>query len=517
VWFKDARLHVLLSRLHQVEHEALMLLMAAAEGLVVPGVVAAGLSDDEDYAILVTRPAGGTTIGDLQPAALTPELLVEVWRAVARFHAAGFVHGHLTADALMVTGDGGIGFRELHHGARSEDPARMAADRAELLADLAVLVGPGAAARSARQGLGTEALVAVLPVLQPGALSVPTRRRVHRDRHLLDELRTAAAAEAGTEAPELAKLYRITWPDVGMMVMSIVGIYLIATQIGSAEGLGAALADADLWWAVVAMVLAAMTAGTLAYSLTGAISVPLRFGPVVLLEMANQFMGLVGGTVAMTATTIRFGQKRGLPVAVAISAGLLVTFAGFVMQVIIIIASLLLIDDLPTRGSGNGNGLPGWVLPVVIGIVVLVGIAVIVPRIRARIAEKVRPQLSSVKENLLGLAAEPRNIARLFLGAFGTQVLYAVAFECSLVAFGVDLPLLTLLLINTVAALFGGLAPIPGGLGVIEATLVAGLTAFGVDPTTATAGMLTYRTASAYLPPVWGWFSLVWLRRREYL
>jgi uncharacterized protein (TIRG00374 family) len=84
-------------------------------------------------------------------------------------------------------------------------------------------------------------------------------------------------------------------------------------------------------------------------------------------------------------------------------------------------------------------------------------------------------------------------------------------------AFGYTLPFVSVLLINTIASLFAGLLPIPGGVGVTEALLTAGLTAVGVDESAAFAIAVTFRVASSYLPPIWGWFSLHWLERNEYL
>ena len=57
----------------------------------------------------------------------------------------------------------------------------------------------------------------------------------------------------------------------------------------------------------------------------------------------------------------------------------------------------------------------------------------------------------------------------------------------------------------------------PGGLGVVEAGLIAGLTAAGIPEDQAVAAVLIQRFFAAYLPPVWGWFTLAWMRRREYV
>ena len=57
----------------------------------------------------------------------------------------------------------------------------------------------------------------------------------------------------------------------------------------------------------------------------------------------------------------------------------------------------------------------------------------------------------------------------------------------------------------------------PGGVGVVEAGLILGLTAAGISEVDATAAVFVQRLFTAYLPPIWGWFSLMWLRRHEYV
>jgi Lysylphosphatidylglycerol synthase TM region len=71
--------------------------------------------------------------------------------------------------------------------------------------------------------------------------------------------------------------------------------------------------------------------------------------------------------------------------------------------------------------------------------------------------------------------------------------------------------------VNTLAALIGSAVPVPGGAGVVEAGLIAGLTAAGIPEEQAVAAVLIQRFFAAYLPPVWGWFTLTWMRRREYV
>jgi uncharacterized protein (TIRG00374 family) len=87
----------------------------------------------------------------------------------------------------------------------------------------------------------------------------------------------------------------------------------------------------------------------------------------------------------------------------------------------------------------------------------------------------------------------------------------------SLRAYGVEAPIMSLLVINVAVALLGGLMPVPGGIGVAEAGYTAGLVAIGVPEATAFAAAITTRLCTFYLPPIWGYFAMRWLRRNEYL
>ncbi len=65
----------------------------------------------------------------------------------------------------------------------------------------------------------------------------------------------------------------------------------------------------------------------------------------------------------------------------------------------------------------------------------------------------------------------------------------------------------------------GGAAAAEGPVttGVAEAGLIAGLTSAGVPESQAVAAVFIQRLFAAYLPPVWGWLTLAWMRLREYV
>ena len=145
------------------------------------------------------------------------------------------------------------------------------------------------------------------------------------------------------------------------------------------------------------------------------------------------------------------------------------------------------------------------------------GAVLVVPRLRRQVGAKIKPQFVAARDNLRLIAHSPRKAVELFGGNFASQVLFALTLEAALHAYGSSLPLLELILINSLASLLGGLVPVPGGLGVIEAGLIGGMTAAGVPETTAMAATFTSRLFTAYLPPIWGWFALHWLRQHDYV
>ena len=311
-----------------------------------------------------------------------------------------------------------------------------------------------------------------------------------------------------------------------MALGAVVGLILVVREFTSVGDIWATLQSARWEWVLATFLVAQSTNLAQAWSVIGSVAAPLGFGPTLGLELANAFTGLVGGTLGTTATIIRFFQRRGLAVSVAVSSGVLVSLATMVTQAILFgVAFLLTRNDftLASSASSSSSGSSGsgsataWVLVAIVAVAAVVGVVTAVPRFRSKVMGTLRPQVVVARDNLVALASQPGKLLRLFGGAAGSQLLFAITLGCALKAYGASLPIGELLVINTLASLLGGLAPVPGGMGVIEAGLIAGFTAAGVPDTTAVAATLTARMFTCYLPPLWGYPTLVWMRRHEYL
>jgi uncharacterized protein (TIRG00374 family) len=132
--------------------------------------------------------------------------------------------------------------------------------------------------------------------------------------------------------------------------------------------------------------------------------------------------------------------------------------------------------------------------------------------LRKRVTARVRPLTSEVAETLANLRS-PAKVARILGANVATEFLFAATLGLVVLAVGTRLPIADLLVINVTVALFSGLMPVPGGIGVSEAALVVGLTAAGLNDAAAFAAAICYRLCTHYLPPIWGWAAFRRLQR----
>jgi uncharacterized protein (TIRG00374 family) len=208
---------------------------------------------------------------------------------------------------------------------------------------------------------------------------------------------------------------------------------------------------------------------------------------------------------------------------VAVSSGVLVSTASWIVKgALFLIALPLALGNLHFSTSesetSSGDSHLAWLIVIiVIAAGVFLGLVFAVPRWRRLAAEKLRPKASEMWAHLKLLATHPRNLVEIFGGNIAAQILVALALGASLHAFGDSLGLATLLVVLTLGSMLGGISPVPGGMGVVEAGMIIGLTAAGISESVAVAAVFVQRLFTAYLPPIWGWFVLVWMRKKEYL
>ena len=435
---------------------------------------------------------------------------------------ARIAHGAISGDAVLVDPVAGtVVLADFRNASERASPDQLDRDLAGAIAATAVVIGAERAADAAARCLEPQMMEGALRQLQKPALDPLLARSLRGRRSLLPEVRQRAAAAAAIELPTLAEPRRVSWPTLIMIIGSLIGGWaLIGVLIDVADSFDTVI-GADWLWVIIAFVLAQLAYVASAVESLGSVAGPLPLGRTVAVEVAKAFSGLAGGAPAIFATRVRYYQKQGYDTPVALSSGAIMTTASWISTAVLFVVSLPFawgsLDLEATPQAGGDSKLVWIILALVVLIGLVVGLALAVPRLRRLAAEKMRPKLRDIWGNLKVVASSPGKLVQLLGGAFGRDLLVAMALSVSLRAFGDHLRLPILIVVITLAAIIGGIAPSPGGMGVVEAGMILGLTAAGVAEADATAAVFIQRLFTSYLPPIWGWITLVWMRRREYL
>ncbi len=509
--YRDPRRSAPVGRLEQVEHEALATVMAAQAGVRVPEVVTATLGSQGD-AMVVTRQPDIDPLENASPGSVTDALLRALWKEVATLHASGMSHGRLNARNVAVI-EGKPVLLDFSVATLGAPPTAIDIDVAELLVASTVLVGPDRALASALHAAGVDAVKGAIPFLERAALSPHVRDLAHDHEVELKALREAAAAATHEKVPELVALRRIRPRDFLFTALVALAAYLLITKLAKI-GFGTIyheLRSSDLAWVSVAFVLANLTYIPQAIALRGAVPTPLPLGPCVALESAVKFLNLtVPGSAGSVALHVRFLQKQGAATGEAVASGAIVGLSDTSVQVLLVVC-LLPFVRLHFDTKQLSGALPsGTFVAVIFAILATAVVAVlVVPALRRRVVPQIRAAFHALRE----VASSGHKLAQLYGGALVTEVLFALTLGAASRAYGLHLPLAQLILVNVVASSLAGLVPVPGGIGAAEAAIAGGLVALGVPESTAFAVALTHRLCTYYTPPVWGYFSLRWLRR----
>jgi uncharacterized membrane protein YbhN (UPF0104 family) len=192
--------------------------------------------------------------------------------------------------------------------------------------------------------------------------------------------------------------------------------------------------------------------------------------------------------------------------------------------VLFLYTSAINVVTLILVGLGLFLGLPGpsnpllSILPAAVGAVVL-ALFLLLPRYVDRICRRVRP--GRLQAFLTGTASSVRDTTQLLrrpdwriLGAIGYLWFdIAVLFAC-LAAAGHWPPLAPVVLAYQIAYI-SNFIPVPGGIGVLDGSMIGILVLYGVGGTVATAATLVYHAISLWVPALWGTVAFVLLQKTK--
>ncbi len=499
-----------------VERQALLIYATEDAGVQTPRLRAATRVGPDAMA-LATSHLDGTTLAESGPAT-TDDQLRSVWDTVLRLHAHRVTHRALTADRIMLVGDGHgeVALLDPGNGDVAATDLQFRLDLVQLIAQTALLVGSDRAASVAIEKVGPAALPDLVPLLQPVALFRSTRAALRRRKDILADLRKRllAAAPEGPVPP--VQLERISARRLVTMIAGVFAAYVLAGQLADVS-FPKLLARVNPGWTVIALALSAVTYLGATLALSGFVLERLRLVRTFLVQVAGSFVVLVTPpAVGGVALNVRYLRKAELSAADAAASVGVTQVMSFLVYAILVLISATVAGTTST--AARVLTPPKWAYIAIAALVFVVLVILALPAGRRQLVSRVSSLAGRVIPRLVDVAQRPAKLASGIGGSLLTSAAYILCLAASLQAVGEShVPLASVAVVYLTASAIGSIMPIPGGIGAVEGAMSIALGAAGVPYGTAISAVLLFRTVTFWLPAPIGWLALHSLQRRDAL
>ncbi|HEX8977930.1 MAG TPA: lysylphosphatidylglycerol synthase transmembrane domain-containing protein [Solirubrobacteraceae bacterium] len=291
---------------------------------------------------------------------------------------------------------------------------------------------------------------------------------------------------------------------VAGLLVAVPGLHGVAERVG----------NMNAGWLMLAVLLEILSCvGYVIVFLQVFDRAPIRFGArVALSELAFGAAVSLGGAGSVAVGAWLLVDRGGDPVRIAQRSVVLFLLTSAVNVVTLVLAGLgLFTGILP----GPSNPLLS-IVPAGVGTAVLV-FFLLLPRVSERLAAHREP--GRIHTLLLETAASIRQTEQLILhpdwrilGALGFLWFDIGVLAACFAAAGVVPPIGPLVLAYQIGYL-SNVIPVPGGIGVLDGSLVGMLVLYGASATTGTAATVVYHAIALWIPAMWGTGAFIILRR----
>jgi glycosyltransferase 2 family protein len=491
-----------------VEHRALMTIAVDDLGVANTSMIAVAALD-RGWSLYAHKPVRGASLK--QCATSTP--VARVWESLRKLHDHQISHGDLR-DGLITVDEGTVlfgGFGAAEYGATDN---QLQSDIAQLLVTTSALYGAESAVNAAIDALGKDTVLTASRRLTKAAVSKRVRDSVDDPGAVISRSRAAVMRQTHTDKIQAETITRFTRSQLIQLVLLVALVYVAYPFISTVPTFFNELGKANYWWALLGLIISAMTyvgaAGTLWACASGAVA----YWKILITQVANTFAATttpagVGGL----ALSVRLLQKGGMSTVRATTAVALQQ----TVQVIVHVTLLIFFSAAAGAGTDLSHFVPkATMLYLIAGVALgVVGTFLFVPRLRRWLATDLRPKLREVSTDLVALAREPKRLGLILLGCAGTTLGSALALWASVEAFGGNTTFITVTVVTMVGGTLASAAPTPGGVGAVEAALIGGLAAFGVPAAVGVPSVLLYRVLTCWLPVFVGWPVMRWLTDKD--
>lgn len=303
-----------------------------------------------------------------------------------------------------------------------------------------------------------------------------------------------------------------------MWAAAVVAGAVLYQQVRQVE-LAPVVAAAEWGWVAVAAGFFAVSVAGATVNLLGCSPVRLAVLPTYAVQVAGGFVKLISpSAVGGAALNARYVQRAGASTSIAVAS----VGAAQVIQLMTTLALLAVLGPL------TGTAVVPAVLRDGSGLVILAGAAVgasLVTIVALAALPRLRDRLVRMTASVIGQVRRPgggaHSTARRVLLAVGGSVLLTLglvlALTASVAAMGGSLAPVPIGVAFLLGSAVGSVIPTPGGIGTVEAALVAALVASGQAVAVALPAVLVFRAVTVWLPVPVGWVAFQLLRRRGQL
>lgn len=189
--------------------------------------------------------------------------------------------------------------------------------------------------------------------------------------------------------------------------------------------------------------------------------------------------------------------------------------SGFVMHVVLSIVFLVWAG--PNGFGGIDVPVVEWIVYAALALAAVTVVGLLVPAVRAKIREVLLPAIGRSIEGVAEVIRRPGKVVQLLGGSALITLTAIVGLYLSTLAFDGGLSLATVGACYLLGSAVASAVPVPGGLGAVEAALVAGLVALGMDNTVAIPAVFLYRLCTFWLPILPAWLAFRWLQQNAHI
>ncbi|AEM81239.1 flippase-like domain-containing protein [Streptomyces violaceusniger] len=334
-----------------------------------------------------------------------------------------------------------------------------------------------------------------------------------REEDLLSQIRQQVLLVRPQAPIEPERLERIKPRTLVSFCAGAFAAYFLLSQFTHLK-LGALVGEANWIWVIFALLFSALTYLAAALSLLGFVPEKVPLPRAVLAQVAASFVKLVApAAVGGVALNTRFLQRAGVRPGLAVASVGASQLFGLASHIVLLLTFGYITGTERTPALSPSRTVIAGLLTAA----VLVLVVTAIPVLRKFVSTRVRSLFAGVIPRMLDVLQRPK---KLLTGIGGTLLLTAANVMCldsAIRAFGGELSYASIAVVFLAGNALGSAAPTPGGVGAVEAALIAGLTFAGLPYETAAPAVLLFRLMVFWLPVLPGWVAFTHLTRREAL